>query len=234
MPGIPVAATRSSGSATHGRAVVSVTSSFRSLRSDSSAARAVAIFALSSPTRCSPGKPPNMGVCKMKRLVHAPAAKGSLPRSSLSAADTFLAGFSRLSRPLARGLCLDRRHLDAESGAKLADPGPDQVLLLSGPRRFPRPATDPALHRRRRRRRRSLRPAPAAHGLAIRPDDDRLYPRGSRLDRLRPHRVHPRAVMCDRPRPGLWWTGVSVADADTRAEGSPAERHRAQLDPVQP
>ena len=48
------------------------------------------------------------------------------------------------------------------------------------------------------------------------------------------HLAHPRAVVHHRPGAGVRRPGLSVADAVARRQEGSAERHRAQLDPVQP
>ena len=112
---------------------------------------------------------------------------------------------------LVRRARLDDRHLDAELRAELARLRPDAVEFLSGDRRLPQPAADPAVHADWRRHRRSARSPAAAHRLAVRAGVFGVFAGAARLHRPHHRLAHLRAVVHLRLRPGVRRPGVSVA-----------------------
>ena len=140
---------------------------------------------------------------------------------------------SRLPRAVARRLHVEHRHVDAEGRAELAGPRPDRLGQLSRARCVSGRAAHPAVHADWRRGRRPARSPRAAAGLAGRADVVGLRAGDSRGRRLGADLARARAVVSLRVRAGVWRAGVSVADPVAGPQGPPAQRRRAQLDPVQ-
>ena len=128
---------------------------------------------------------------------------------------------SQFPHRLVRRARLDDRHVDAEVRAELARLRSDAIELLSGRRRLPRPAADPALHADRRRHRRSARSPAAADRVAVRAGVFGV--RRWRCSSATGHVtvwLHLRAVVHLRLRPGLRRTGLSVDDSVARARAA--------------
>ena len=96
-----------------------------------------------------------------------------------------------------------------------------------------RRSAHPPLHAHRRRRRGPPRSPSHDADVAVHPDDDGVHAGDSGLHRPRAHLAHPRALVHERHRAVVRRTGVSVADSVADSERAPAQRDRAQFDPVQ-